>query len=77
MNIYSEKELDLARRIYDATMLVSGRMTTRKAKNMAKRLNFPHEVVLSEFYLEAARNLLIKSQKELDDLASEVVDRMG
>ena len=37
MDGYSEKEIELARRIYDATMLVSDRITYRKGKNLSKK----------------------------------------
>lgn len=74
---YSDKEINLAKRIYDATMLVSDMTTTRKAKNMAKKYGFPPPNEMpDEFYLETAKKLLLHAQQELDKEIRKAVESM-
>lgn len=64
---YNDKEINLAKRIYDATMLVSDMTTTRRAKNLAKKFGFPPpSEIPDEYYLETARKLLSYAKEKLD-----------
>lgn len=72
---YSDREIELARRIYDATMLVTDRMTTRKAKNLTEKLGFPTpNEITDEYYLETARKLILYSEEELKKIMRKAVN---
>lgn len=77
MNEYTEKEIRLAKRIYDATMLVSGHMTIRRERNLAKKHGYPPPNELpNEMYLKTAKELLLNSEKELDKSIRDAVENM-
>ena len=74
---YTEKEIKLAKRIYDATMLVSGMTTTRKAENMSKKFGFPPpDETPDAICLETARTLLKHYEDELDKIIRKAAESM-
>ena len=77
MDAYSEKEIELARRIYDATMLVSDRITYRKAKNLSKKYGFlPPEEIPDDFSLKIARSLLEHYEEQLQKSIRQIIESM-
>lgn len=77
MQEYTDKEIELAKRIYDATMLVSTNITNRKAKNIAKKLNLPTPSNLPDtFCLETARILLKHYDENLSELMQKAAEKM-
>lgn len=77
MTDYNDKEIDLAKRIYNATMLVSDMPTTRRAKNMAKKYGFPPPNEMpDEYYLETARKLITYAEEKLDNEIRKAMENM-
>jgi hypothetical protein len=78
MTDYTEQEIKLAQRIYDATMLEAGGLTTRKAKNFYGKLGLPvpKSELPDDFFLKTARALLShvedKREKELQTTLDKV-----
>ncbi len=66
---YSEAEIKLAQRIYDATMRASGDPTTRQSQNLAKKYGSPNIVKTpGPIYFETARMLLQQHEEERQKL---------
>jgi hypothetical protein len=77
MNEYNDNEIELAKRIHDATMLVSDRITTRRARNLAKKFGFPSpDESPDAICLETARALLKHYDEELNKIIRDAVEGM-
>jgi hypothetical protein len=74
---YNEEEIKLAKRIYDATMIVSGGVTSRKMKNFSKKFGFPLPNEMPDVLcLEIARTLLKHYEDEMDKNMRKAVEAM-
>ncbi len=77
MSQYTDKEINLAKRIFEATMLVSNRTTTRKAKIFAKKHDIPFTAEMPDVIcLETARSLLKYYEEELDKTIRKAMEQM-